>query len=377
MTEFYSFEDIARAGKVVPVGVVEKLLQLTEPVEQHIIKTDGTTKVTFDMPTGWNLDLREIDPSNITSCKVHVEGLGSYYLSKGAILGVLNQIGISDHYSYKTPGHLLAPQLEYWFQNGMSKDVDVKMVTKGEYAVGFMRPDYQVVSNLEVLNQIKKYLKDNKMKQDLYVDPNIVNSYTHTEFRIILADDTFEVDTIRNGEKVTDTWHLGLHISNSLITNITTPLTIAGFMLERNSQAGILPSYSNLMGYRRPSLMDPEDLRGWVHSTVDQVLSILPAEAELVQHMPEHSLQGKVGPLTTDLFRTMKIHRKAQEGALENLAQSGDMTSYGVMHALAKTTADIDLKLSDKVVNHVQRVCGTLPENSEAMCDSCGRLHFD
>lgn len=377
MTEIYSFEDIARAGKVVPLETVERLLHITEPVEQHDIVTNGSVKVKFTMPPNWNLDLKEMDPSNITSSQIEVEGVGNYYLSKNAILNALNQVGISDHYAYKTPGHLLAPHLDHWFANGMGKDTDIKMVTKGDYAVGFMRPDFKVISNLEVLKFVKRFFRDNKMKNDIYVDPNIVNSYSQTEIRLILSNDTFEVETERNGEKETDIWHLGLHISNSLITNTTTPLTFAGFLWERNSQAAILPDLSNLIGYRRPYLQDPEDLKGWVLATLDQVFSILPVEAEMVKQMPNHSLVGKMGPLTTDLFRSLKVHRKVQEGTLENLSLSGDMTSYGVMHAMAKTTSDPDLRISPKVVNHVQRVCGTLPGHADDMCDSCGRIHFD
>ena len=250
------------------------------------------------------------------------------------------------------------------------------MVTKDDYAVGFMKTNYPIVSNLEVLTQVRKFLEKSKMKQRLFVDPQIVHNYIQTEFRIILEDEVFEVETERNGEKEIDKWHFGIHVSNSLISSTTKPLTISGFLIEQRSLAGILPEYSSIAAYTRNAAMDVEDLRGWIHSTLDQVLSILPAEAEMLQNMPKHDISGSTGPVMTDIFRSMKVHRKVQEIAFENLTVSGDMTPYGIMHALAKAVSNSGVDFPPKIVNHIQQVCGTLPSRTDDICNSCGRLHL-
>lgn len=376
MNDYYSFEDIHRAGKVVSIGAVEKILQTTEPVEQRVLTTDGTSKVKVSLPDHWNLDLKELDDGTITSCTIEVDG-DRFYLSKRAVLSLLSMIGISDRYAYKTPGFLLEPHVNYWFEHeGVGPDADLKLITKDEYAVGFMRTFQQVVSNLKVLEQVKKYFINNKIKGELFVDPQIVHNYVQTEFRIILPEVAFTVNTTRNGVEETDKWHFGIMISNSLTSSLNKPLTISGYMLEEKSLAGILPEYSHISGYTRHVDMDVEDLNGWVHSTLDQIFSILPAEAEMIAHMPEHSLVGKVGPITSDIFRSMKVHRKVQEIALENLTVSGDMTSYGIMHSMATAVTNSGYKFAPKVVNHIQQVCGSLPARSEEICDSCGRLHL-
>ena len=373
-TGFYSFEDIQRAGRVVPLSTVRTLLEATEPVEAHVLETDGSSKVTVQVPDQWNQDLKSLDDSTLTSCRLHYDG-NSYLLTKRAMLTLISRIGLSDRYAFKAPGHLIEPQINYWFQNqGVGDEPTIKMLTKGNYVVAFMKTNAPVVSNLEVLEQIRKYLVGRR-KVELFVDPNITNNFVETDFRIILPDPEFEVSTVRNGETVVDKWHFGVHVSNSLIASTAKPLTISGFMLEQKSLAGILPEYSQVSSYVKNTAMDVEDLRGWVASTLDQVFAILPTEAELIQHMPEHTLTGKVGAITTDLFRSMKVHRKVQELALENLTTSGDMTSYGIMHALAKSVAGAT-KFAPKVVSHIQRVSGTLPVRAEEICNECGRLHL-
>ena len=376
--EFYSFEDIARANKVVPLSKVREVLKLTEPVEQHLLQTDGSSRVRVTMPDNWNYDLKALDDSIITTCKIEVLDR-QYSLSKRAILTILGMIGISDRYAFKTPGHLLEPHINYWFENGgVGQDDDLKMVTKDNYAVGFMRSAYPIVSNLDVLDQIELFFEKRGMKQEIYVDPHIVNNYVQTEFRLILSEESFDVRTVRNGVEETDTWYIGIHVTNSLISSATRPLSLAGFLIEQKSLAGILPELSSLNGYNRNADVDIDDLNGWIASTVDQVMSILPAEAEMLKHMPDHSLKGNIGTLTTDIYRSMKVHRKVQEIALENLTVSGDMTSYGILHSLSKAVASPsgERQFPSKIVNHVQRVCGTLPSRTEDICDSCGRLHL-
>lgn len=374
--DFFSFEDIQRAKKVVPLSVVKEILGRTEPVEEHILQTDGTSSVTVTMPENWNQDLKALDDTLLTSCKIHVGG-DTYRLTKKAILTLLTLVGFSDRYAFKCPGYLLEPHVNYWFENGgVGPKEDIKMVTSGTTAVGFMNSSLPIVSNLEVLTRVERYLKNNGHAKELYVDPNIVHNYAQTDFRLIFPDEAFEVTTQREGREAVDKWHYGLHITNSLVSGVSRPLTIAGFMVEQRTLAGILPEYSNIAGYSRSTDMDIEDLHGWIHSALEQIFSILPAEADMIQHMPEHQLTGKVGPMTTDLFRSMKVHRKVQELAMDHLTEAGDMSSYGIMHALAKSVAVSSTKFPPKIINHVQRVSGTLPSRTEEICNSCGRLHL-
>lgn len=375
---YTSFEDIQRAGKVVPFSVVRDILSQTEPVVEHILETNGSSKVRVTVPDDWNLGLKELDDTNLTTATISFQGGGEYTLIKRAMLTLLHLIGISDRYAFKSPGHLIEPQINYWFKHeGVGTSSAIKLVTKDSYAVAFMSVKSPVISNLEVLEQIRKYFKESRTNPRLYVDPNIVNTYMETDFRIILPQVQFEVVAERNGVKETDRWHYGVHVTNSLMAYAAQPLTISGFMVEQRNLTGILPEYSQTNNYVRNTMLDMDDVRGWVSSTLSQVLAILPSESDLIQHAATHTLQGKVGTITTDIFRTMKIHRKVQEVTLDILTERGDMTAYGLMVALAGAVAPTSpVTFSPKIVNHVQRVAGALPMRAEDICNGCGRIHL-
>ena len=74
MSEFFSFEDIQRAGKVVPLKDVRAILARTEPVEEHILETDGSSRVEVKMPNEWNLGLKDLDDANLTTCSISFGG---------------------------------------------------------------------------------------------------------------------------------------------------------------------------------------------------------------------------------------------------------------------------------------------------------------
>lgn len=380
MTEIHSFEDIKRAGKVVPFTTVRSILEKTEPVVEHVLETDGSSKVRVEVPEDWNKDLKELDDSTLTPARIFFKDGDpkGYLLTKRAMLAVLHLIGVSDRYAFKSPGSLIAPQLNYWFENeGVGKSSTIKLLTKERFAVAFMATSGPVISNLQILEQVRKYFKEPPNAPNLFVDPNIVNNYMETDFRILLPEVQFEVETERNGVKHVDKWHFGVHVTNSIMAYAAKPLTLSGFMMEQSGMVGILPEYSQVNNYVRQTEVDLDDLRGWVNSTLDQVFAILPSEAEMIKIMPDHTLRGKVGSITSDIFRTMKVHRKVQELTLDHLTLEGDMSSYGLMYALAKSVgATSSVQFAPKIVNHIQRVAGSLPMRTEEICDGCGRLHM-
>lgn len=181
--------------------------------------------------------------------------------------------------------------------------------------------------------------------------------------------------TERNGEVETDTWNYGFNLINSLVTSSPKSFAMFGYLVDMKTGGAILPELSHLSPYVRRAGMTPEEVEGWVSSALDQILSVLPA-AEMIKLMPSHSLTGKVGAVATDLFRTMKVHRKIQERALEDLTVNGDMTTYGMMTALAKASNHPNADVPDKIRDHVMQVSGSLTLRSQEICESCGRMHM-
>lgn len=380
MSKYSTFGDITRAKKVVPFDLVRDVLERTEPVEQHVVSTTGEGNLRISMQDDWNYDMKNMDDSSVTSCKLYL-GDTPYVVTKQAMLSLLRRIGISEKYALRTPGSLMEPHVNYWMNHagvGAVGEESMLVVTKDPgLVVGVTSSKFPVISNLVVLNEVEEFVRDRGFADRVYVDPRIVNNYTLTDFRLIFDEVAFTVDTTRDSGKETDKWHLGVHISNALVSSESRPLTISGYMMEQKSLAGIIPEFSSLIGYHRSSAIDTADLRGWVRSTLDQIFDVMPVEAETIQDMPGYTFHGKVGVLTTDLFKSMKIHRSVQEAALENLMETGDMSSYGIMHAIARAVSvNADSRVAPKGVSYIQRVCGTLPARASEVCDSCGRLHL-
>lgn len=374
--EFTSFDDVQRAGKIIPLSAVQRILQQTEPVSEHLVNTDGTSKVKSLFPDGWNHGLKDLDDNNVTTAKLTFDG-ASYSMTKRAALSLMSLIGISDRYALKVPGSLIEPHVDYWFQNlGVGKTDQIKVLTKDSYVVGFMNPSSDIISNLEILDYIRKYFKGKTDGSDIFFTPDIKHTYVETDFRIVLPKVQFTVETERGGNKVVDRWHYGVHVTNSLLASQSNPLTITGYMMEQSSLASILPEHSQIAGFTRQTNLDKDDLRGWVRSSLDQISAVLPVEGEAVMDMVKHDLGDNIGDTISDIFRSMKIHRKIQEASIDILTDGGDMTAYGVMYSLAKATVGQFDKMSNKTVNHIQKVAGALPNRSEDLCASCGRLHM-
>lgn len=376
--EYLSFEDIRKNRRVVSYDVVRSILQRTEPLSSIPLPTDGSVEAEFNFPDAWNVGLKELDEASLTPATLTLGG-EEHTLTKRAALMAISLVGLNDRYAFKSPGHLITPQMNYWVRNeGFGKYKSLTVLTKDSYIASFMGPDYKVVSNLLVLDEIVDFLSREYGIDEVYVDPFIDNNFQYTNFRLIFPERGFSVPTERSGRgKMEDHWHYGINVVNSLAG--TTQLQLNGYMLEERTLAGLLPEYSqsgSFTLYSHPETRNDNDLRGWIRSNVHQIMAVLPAEGEMMKDMPNHVLQNKIGPLTLDIFQTMKIHRKVQEGVLDNLAESGDLTAYGVLHAMAKTGSMTD-KFKSHIITHIQKAAGSLIHRTEEICEGCGRMHLD
>lgn len=374
--EIYSLGDISRKGRYVTTTKLKKLLSIYEPIAEQVVDVDGSTDLSFELPDGWNHLLKEIDFENIVAATMTLHGK-KYRMVKGAIVDILGSVGFSERYVEKTPGPLLETHLNYWVKHGgVGRFGKISILTREDIVYGFSHPSYSVISNIFVIECVERYFKRRGILQDILVDPVMTNSFTNTNIKFVLANEHFEVEAVRNDKVEIDKWNYGFNLINSLVTSSPKSFGMFGYMANLETGAAILPELSHLSPYVRRANMTEDEVEGWVSSALDQILSVLPAEAEMIKLMPSHSLTGKVGAVATDIFRTMKVHRKVQERALEDLTVNGDLTTYGMLTALAKAANHPDTPVPDKIREHVMMVSGSLSYRSKEICDSCGRIHM-
>ena len=378
MIEAYSVGDIISTNDFVPFSEVKKVLKRTEPVTQVPIYLDGKDNIQIVLDDDWGYGGKQRYVEAPTNNTISINDK-TWTLNRSCTVALYMKIGLSERFAYRTPGSVVEPLMNYYFNDGhdLLYQEELSLIVKDGMAVGITDANMPIVSNVLVVEEIEKFLNEKMGSSKVFVDSRISNTYGVTDFRLIMAEPSFSVTTKRNGVEEEDFWHYGIRVTNSLVTNSARPLNIAGFMLENKTQAGIVPEYSNLIGFSRRMALDTDDLRGWVRSTLSQVFAVLPAEAQLMQEMPKYSFHGQMGTTLTDVFATLKIPRKVQTWALDRIVENGDMTSYGIMHAIAgATSAKYGVKMSPTASHYIQSTMGALPARAKEFCDSCGRLHI-
>lgn len=376
--EVFSVGDIRASEDYIPFSDVKKVLARTEPVDTVPIYLDGKDSIEIRLDDDWNAGGKERYIEAPTGNTITINGK-TWYMNRSCTVSLYHKIGLSERFAYRTPGHVVEPLMNFYMNDGhdLLHQDQITLVVKDDQAVGITDPNLPIISNVLVVEEIEKFLRSEMGSSNVFVDSRISNTFGVTDFRLVMAEPAFSVDTVRNGRKHTDAWHYGVRVTNSLVTNSARPLTLSGFMLESKTQAGIVPEYSNLIGFSRRLALDLDDLRGWVRSTLKQIFSVLPAEARMVQEMPKYSFHGQMDSITTDLFSTLKIPRKVQTWALDRIVENGDMTSYGIMHAIAgATSVKYGVPMSSKASQYLQTTMGALPSRAQEFCDSCGRLHL-
>ena len=384
--ELNSLEDVVRSNEVISLEELQSVLAKTEPVSSVVIGRNGETQVSFTIPSDWAEGIKDIDGSSLTSCRITIRG-NSYVLTKNAILGYCRMVGLSDRYASKCPANLLKSQLEHWVTTeAISTSGSARAIIVGEdrpkdsvrYVVGFSNPDLPVISNVKLLEAIKVVAQLGHATGQILVDSNVTNNYLHTDFRLFFPEKSFEVETYRDGEDVTETWCLGVHISNALVPNAKRLLSVSGMLYRLSpSKSIVLPEYSNLTMPKLTAEFSDEDIPNWAASMLGQVFALLPAEAVLLQDAAKFDVTGRMGVLATDFFRTTKIHRKIQASALDHLADSGTMTLYGLISSLGQAATESYTAIPYDVINHVSRSCGILLTRSDTICKTCGRFHLE
>lgn len=370
-----TLEDMQRAKKLLSVSRVKELFSGLEPIRQVEVDISTENNITISLPEFWNEGLKSLDDSIMTSATLEMEG-SKYMFMKRAILMLASAMGISESYVYRIPGPLLETHMNHWLRNsGVWHKDTIKFLIKDKYVVGVAPESKVVVYNSDILDYVVRSLRKKSDGTTLFVEPNLTNLYTETSYNILLPEVAFTVDADRNGKKERDHWHFGIHVSNSLVSASRSPLSVSGAMYEHNSGIVILPEHSQIAVYPRTADGSPEDVKGWIDSSIDQIKAILPVEAETIQDMVNHELQD-VGETLTDIFRTLKVPRKVQETTVDILTDEGDLTAYGVMVALAKAGLERADNLTGTTFTHVQRVAGLLPSRTDSLCNSCGRIHM-
>lgn len=357
-------------SKLWSIDDVSNLLQSTENLSSVTLSMDGSGDQTaFSLPPGWNIGLKDKDPQDLTDAKVGI-GTTEYLLTKEAALGIAHAVGLPPAYVAKTPGVLIQSHLNYWATH--SPEASFKMLVKDDKVLAITKESIKPFSNLELLERTLQSIYDRYEvdDSDLYVDYKSHHDLHVTNLRIIIPEESRQIDAVRNGTAVEDMWSGGVQVRNSLTGKI--PLSVQGYLFGWAETNAAIMQHAVGKYNRKTMGQDIFEVYDWVGESVAEVLDSVEHEFDVVSTLTEESIADGVSKVLADIFKTYKVPLKTRQPIMDHLVESEDYTYYGVLNAIT-STANVE-GLPHHFVTAIMEIGGDIAAQAHTRCQSCKRV---
>jgi hypothetical protein len=364
---------IRESGKLLSVDDALTILGTTEPMSEIPFALDGSDKVHFELPDGFNDGFSDLDGSDLTGCIINING-SEFNMTRDALWTMTSSIGLQKPYVARTPGPLLAPHLNYWIRNnGVAATDGMRVMVKDDAAVAFIKSSKTTFPNIPVFERILEEAGAKFKTDEFFVDYKISHSLERTALRIIVPSYTSTIHSARSGGQ-DDDWSLGIQMTNSLMGHPETRLNLSGYLFAWWCTNGSISTHATSGNYnRRVQGQDFDEVIEWVGASTNNIFGDLGLELHDVQELAEVSLTGELNEVVLDIFKQFKVPVPARKSIVDFLVESDDLTGYGLMQAITQSANDPDL--TDKVRESTMRVGGIVPGVLSERCPSCHRLH--
>ena len=344
-------------------------LAVTENLSSVDLPEPDEGKVTFHLPDGWNMQLKEAESTWISPGQVLINN-HSHNLSKDAILAITTAAGITRDYVCKIPGELLAPHLNYWWAK---KALNFRLLTNEEgQAIAAVKKSIHPFSNVklvdQVVNSINEHFGDG---MEVLVDYKFQHDLRATHIRLIIPNGPErQIASARALEGGEDVWSIGVEIRNSIIGE--KPLSARGYMFAWTCTNGATSTHAASGNYNRRTQGQGEEVYEWVKGQVDSILSGLEHELDAVQDLVDIPLEGSVSKVMQSVFERYRVPLASREEIIQHLVDGDDLTAYGLMAAVTESANNLDLPFGQ--VASLLDIGGDLPRAMSDRCASCNRL---
>ena len=367
-------DEIVQAGKLISVDDAMAVLQTTEPMDQVEFALDGSDKVNFHFPDGWNGEgIKEAPGTFVTDCSISVAG-HDYRLTKEALLTMTSAIGLQKPYVMKTPGEMVEPHVNYWVNNyGVAQAEAMTLLAREDTGMAFVPSSKTVFPNIPILNRVLDRARSRFKTDEFFVDSKIAHSLERTALRLIIPSYTKSINSERS-LRGDDEWSLGIQITNSLTGHPETRLNVSGYLFAWWCRNGSISTHATSGNYnRRVQGQDYDEVMSWISAASDHIFEDLGLELTDVESLTQIGLTGELNDVVNDVFRQFKIPVPARKNIVSALIDSEDLSGYGLMQAI--TQAANDPTLTDRVKETTMRVGGVVPGVLSERCPECHRLH--
>ncbi len=357
---------------LVRVDAARRHLSRTEPLEPAPF-TVGSDRIRFTAEDGWNHGIKIKDGDEPVPV-IAMVGDHMWQLSKETVQEIGLAVGLPRAYVNELPGHLLAPQLNYWFSKGLlsqpRKKKDYQFLIRDDTAVAFGKQGIRPFSNLALLDEAVAQITEQFGEQEVLADYKLAHSLRRTHVRLIVPACKFQPTGDRDDE-----WSIGIAIKNSLLG--TSQTTIEGYLFRWICTNGQIDSRAHSGVFTRRKDATDAEVSAWARQSVSEVLTAVSTHGiEQLSALTKIAVNGDLIAVLRDIFEHYRIPVTIRPRIISILEDyDGDITMYVVMNAV--TQAANAEGLDPATVDALMRVGGDLPYTAAERCaadNPCGRL---
>ncbi len=372
-----SVQDFRDRGKLFTLEEARNVLSSTEPLS-YVPFTPGAG-VRFRVEPDWQDGISQLHGTSPIGVHMRMAPSGDlsgpdvseHQLSKDALLSACKPFGMNGNYALRCPGHLLEANLNYWYRDGLEREL--QLMTAGPEAVGqaVTRGSVTSFSNLALLNAAMEAIGQRYPADSVYVDAaKLTHSLRRTFLQLVIPAETRQmVSAEQNRSGVDDDWWAGLSIKNGQTAELQT--SVSGYFYRPICTNGMIDSGPTAGTWsRRSGGQDADDVYAWAEHAVEEVLGGFERTFDQVQATTEHRLDGEIGDMVADVFEQFRLPARARSRVVDSLVEDDQLTVYSVLNAVTEAANDAD---RPEEAMSLMETGGDLAEHHDR-CDNCHRL---
>lgn len=369
MSETVTLESVLEAGNLLPIDQVLDEIYKSEPVVSVPMNT-SQSDVKFILGEEWGRDIELRKDDELIDAYLQSSDNERYQLTKEACLMAATNVGLPAAYVKKTPGEMISPHLNYWYNHVDLQDKFKALAVGGEHVQAFTKATLDLFSNQRLVDTVLAEVGKTYGTEDpIYVDSKYHHNLKQTYLRLVIPAGTREIVNTSVNE---DNWSVGVQLKNSLTGE--GPTALDGYLFRWWCSNGAIDSKHSLGSWDRRLRIDSGDhqqaVLDWAQESSQRILERIPDALASVQGLTETSIEGQSSDVLRDLFNRYGVPARMQNPVLDH-ALDNDPTMYEVMQAFTQAANGVT---NPKNQEELMLVGGDIALSEAHRCDSCHRV---
>jgi hypothetical protein len=350
------------------VEQVTDRLAASEPIE--VIDFEAAPGVTITVEDGCHHGIDAKLGGDPINAYIELESSpgNCYQLTKDTLLQLGSICGIRRQYTAALPARLLAPQLNYWFREGLAAkagNTKFRLLITGGTVAAVTKGKVEPFSNLRLLHEALYELKRIYPDVQPLIDPAFSHSLQSTHIYLIMPIPHLVLQTWQ-----TDPWSIGLHIGNSLSGEDKT--SIDGFAFRWRSGCGLIEPTISTGTWVRRTTTNGGEVYDWARAAITNIVTDMRLAIDTLPDLQGQPIEGKATDVLRDTFEHFHIPLSQRAAITEGFIAGDDPTLYGLVVAVCEAASRSEI--TDSQADSLMRIAGDLVRLGDARCGHCNRI---